>query len=207
MTEHHDTEPDRAGSGVTEHQAGRLPGARQDGPGARAPARGFLPGTARSHTGTPERNGQAQRLSLKRWYETVTISKQLDSDRRAAYVPQLAHIESRPVTVFPAHSSDRWGKEASLAQLGAGFIQPFAGGTAMAGRAAKGSPLRGPGADAGHYPAGIAAGGRSPLRDGPADRPGCEVQDQGGGCQRLEQADRIARNEILISPTKLHRKR
>ena len=24
---------------------------------------------------------------LKRWYETVTISKQLDSDRRAAYVP------------------------------------------------------------------------------------------------------------------------
>jgi len=28
-------------------------------------------------------------------------------------------------------------KEASLAQLGAGFIQPFAGGTAMAGRAAK----------------------------------------------------------------------
>ena len=34
-----------------------------------------------------ERNGQAQRLSLKRWYETVTISKQLDSDRRAAYVP------------------------------------------------------------------------------------------------------------------------
>ena len=88
----------------------------------------------------------------------------------------LAHIESRPVTVFPAHSSDRWGKEASLAQLGAGFIQPFAGGTAMAGRAAKGSPLRGPGADAGHYPAGIAAGGRSPLRDGPADRPACEVQ-------------------------------
>ena len=44
------------------------------------------------------------------------------------------------MTVFPAHSSDRWGKEASLAQLGAGFIQPFAGGTAMAGRAAKGSP-------------------------------------------------------------------
>ena len=42
------------------------------------------------------------------------------------------------MTVFPAHSSDRWGKEASLAQLGAGFIQPFAGGTAMAGRAAKG---------------------------------------------------------------------
>ena len=36
---------------------------------------------------TSERNGQAQRLSLKRWYETVTISKQLDSDRRAAYVP------------------------------------------------------------------------------------------------------------------------
>ena len=34
------------------------------------------------------RNGQAQRLSLKRWYETVTISKQLDSDRRAAYVPR-----------------------------------------------------------------------------------------------------------------------
>jgi len=30
------------------------------------------------------------------------------------------------------------GKKASLAQLGAGFIQPFAGGTAMAGRAAKG---------------------------------------------------------------------
>jgi len=29
-------------------------------------------------------------------------------------------------------------KKASLAQLGAGFIQPFAGGTAMAGRAAKG---------------------------------------------------------------------
>ena len=27
---------------------------------------------------------------------------------------------------------------ASLAQLGAGFIQPLAGGTAMAGRAAKG---------------------------------------------------------------------
>jgi hypothetical protein len=27
--------------------------------------------------------------------------------------------------------------KASLAQLGAGFIQPFAGGTAMAGRAAK----------------------------------------------------------------------
>jgi hypothetical protein len=37
--------------------------------------------------GRQERNGQAQRLSLKRWYETVTISKQLDSDRRAAYVP------------------------------------------------------------------------------------------------------------------------
>ena len=35
-----------------------------------------------------ERNGQAQRLSLKRWYETVTISKQLDSDRRATYVPE-----------------------------------------------------------------------------------------------------------------------
>ena len=51
---------------------------------------------------------------------------------------------------------------ASLAQLGAGFIQPFAGGTAMAGRAAKGSPLRGPGAGAGHYPAGVAAGGRTP---------------------------------------------
>ena len=28
-----------------------------------------------------------------------------------------------------------------------------------------------------------------------------------GGCQRLEQADRVARNEIIISPTKLHRKR
>ena len=42
------------------------------------------------------------------------------------------------MTVFPAHSSDRWEMTASLAQLGAGFIQPFAGGTAMAGRAAKG---------------------------------------------------------------------
>ena len=44
-------------------------------------------------------DGQAQRLSLKRWYETVTINKQLDSDRRAAYVPDagrprgLAHEE------------------------------------------------------------------------------------------------------------------
>ena len=32
---------------------------------------------------------------------------------------------------------------ASLAQLGAGFIQPLAGGTAMAGRAAKGGIPRG----------------------------------------------------------------
>ena len=40
------------------------------------------------HSSAQERNGQAQRLSLKRWYETVTISKQLDSDRRAAYVPR-----------------------------------------------------------------------------------------------------------------------
>ena len=111
------------------------------------------------------------------------------------------------MTVFPAHSSDRWGKEASLAQLGAGFIQPFAGGTAMAGRAAKGSPLRGPGADAGHYPAGIVAGGEA--LSGTVRRIGPRVRskDQGGGCERLEQADRIARNEILISPTKLHRKR
>ena len=38
----------------------------------------------------------------------------------------------------------RWEMTASLAQLGAGFIQPFAGGTAMAGRAAKGkSPCAG----------------------------------------------------------------
>ena len=43
-----------------------------------------------------ERNGQAQRLSLKRWYETVTISKQLDSDRRAAYVPENAGAGSTP---------------------------------------------------------------------------------------------------------------
>jgi len=42
------------------------------------------------------------------------------------------------VTVFPAHSSDRWEIKARLAQLGAGFIQPLAGGTGMAGRAAKG---------------------------------------------------------------------
>ena len=52
----------------------------------------FAGGTAmagRAAKGSPERNGQAQRLSLKRWYETVTISKQLDSDRRAAYVPQF----------------------------------------------------------------------------------------------------------------------
>ena len=51
----------------------------------------FAGGTAmagRAAKGSPPgRNGQAQRLSLKRWYETVTISKQLDSDRRAAYVP------------------------------------------------------------------------------------------------------------------------
>ena len=43
-----------------------------------------------------ERNGQAQRLSLKRWYETVTISKQLDSDRRAAYVPQFGSYRVTP---------------------------------------------------------------------------------------------------------------
>ena len=63
---------------------------------------------------------------------------------------------------------------ASLAQLGAGFIQPFAGGTAMAGRAAKGSPLRGPGAGAGHYPAGVADGGKTPRHD-PAVRPAVEL--------------------------------
>ena len=52
----------------------------------------------------------------------------------------LAHIESRPGDCHPAHSSDRWEMKASLAQQGAGFIQPFAGGTAMAGQAAKGNP-------------------------------------------------------------------
>ena len=38
--------------------------------------------------------------------------------------------------------SDRWEMTASLVQLGAGFIQPLAGGTAMAGRAAKGKSER-----------------------------------------------------------------
>jgi len=51
----------------------------------------FAGGTAMAgRAAKGERNGQAQRLSLKRWYETVTISKQLDSDRRAAYVPKLS---------------------------------------------------------------------------------------------------------------------
>ena len=61
----------------------------------------FAGGTAmagRAAKGSPERNGQAQRLSLKRWYETVTISKQLDSDRRAAYVPEK--LTNVAVTVF-----------------------------------------------------------------------------------------------------------
>ena len=84
------------------------------------------------------------------------LAKQCVSDFRPTFSsPAIWLISSHiPVTVFPAHSSDRWKRKASLAQLGAGFIQPFAGGTAMAGRAAKGSPLRGPGADAGHYPRG-----------------------------------------------------
>ena len=38
--------------------------------------------------------------------------------------------------------SDRWEMTASLVQLGAGFIQPLADGTAMAGRAAKGEIQR-----------------------------------------------------------------
>ena len=70
------------------------------------------------------------------------LAKRCVSDFRPTFSsPAIWLISSHiPVTVFPAHSSDRWKRKASLAQLGAGFIQPFAGGTAMAGRAAKGSP-------------------------------------------------------------------
>ena len=62
----------------------------------------------RAAKGSPERNGQAQRLSLKRWYETVTISKQLDSDRRAAYVPEksvhsLSRARSLPLSLRLTH--------------------------------------------------------------------------------------------------------
>ena len=71
----------------------------------------FAGGTAmagRAAKGSPERNGQAQRLSLKRWYETVTISKQLDSDRRAAYVPDVGLVGQDEIFthIFRSTSAD-----------------------------------------------------------------------------------------------------
>jgi len=57
-----------------------------------------------------------------------SCSKQLDSDRLAAYVPQFS---SRPslvpsVTVVLIRFSDRWeSSEGRLAKPGAGLIQPL----------------------------------------------------------------------------------
>ena len=96
----------------------------------------LLPRDISGRTSVPPRARSCKRSSS---CKDVDTGHGVDMDLVCGH--NLAHIESRPVTVFPAHSSDRWGKEASLAQLGAGFIQPFAGGTAMAGRAAKGSPI------------------------------------------------------------------
>ena len=70
-----------------------------------------------------------------------SCSKQLDSDRLAAYVPQFSFRPSLvpSVTVVLLRFSDRWERgEGRLASQAQASSSPFAGGTAMAGRADKG---------------------------------------------------------------------
>ena len=106
---------------------------RREAGGAAEAQRGAWAWVGPGGAGAHGRGGECRQEVGKRGLGDAVGRKRDRGKRRVRNLTQADIASHIPVTVFPAHSSDRWEMKANLAQLEAGFIQPFAGGTAMGG--------------------------------------------------------------------------